>query len=171
MNAGNPSLRATDPREVGGFRLTARIGEGAQGTVYLGESDTGQRVAVKLLHADFGRDPRARTAFERELAAARRVAPFCTARILAATADDDLPHIITEYVDGPSLKDMIAEHGVASPMSRSGWRSAPPRRWRRATRRASSTATSNRPTCCSARTAPRSSTSASPARSTPRPPP
>jgi cyclophilin family peptidyl-prolyl cis-trans isomerase len=108
-------LRATDPREVGGFRLTARIGEGAQGTVYLGESDIGQRVAVKLLHADFGRDPRARTAFERELAAARRVAPFCTARILAATADDDLPHIITEYVDGPSLKDMIAERGVASP--------------------------------------------------------
>ncbi|WP_396452997.1 serine/threonine-protein kinase, partial [Actinomadura sp.] len=108
-------LRPNDPREVGGFRLTSRIGEGAQGTVYLGESDTGQRVAVKLLHADFGRDPRARTAFERELAAARRVAPFCTARILAATADGDLPHIITEYVDGPSLKDMIAERGAASP--------------------------------------------------------
>ncbi|QKW39844.1 peptidylprolyl isomerase [Actinomadura sp. NAK00032] len=109
-------LRTNDPREVGGFRLTARIGEGAQGTVYLGESDeTGQRVAVKLLHADFGRDPRARTAFERELAAARRVAPFCTARVLAATADDDLPHIITEYVDGPSLKDLIAERGAASP--------------------------------------------------------
>ncbi|WP_301175339.1 protein kinase domain-containing protein [Actinomadura geliboluensis] len=109
-------MRSNDPREVGGFRLTARIGEGAQGTVYLGESDeTGQRVAVKLLHADFGRDPRARTAFERELAAARRVAPFCTARVLAATADDDLPHIITEYVDGPSLKDLIAERGTASP--------------------------------------------------------
>jgi cyclophilin family peptidyl-prolyl cis-trans isomerase len=109
-------LRANDPREVAGYRLTARIGEGAQGTVYLGESDeTGQRVAVKLLHADFGRDPRARTAFERELDAARRVAPFCTARILAATADDDPPHIITEYVDGPSLKDLVAERGTASP--------------------------------------------------------
>ncbi|GAA1818676.1 protein kinase domain-containing protein [Actinomadura chokoriensis] len=108
-------LRASDPREVAGFRLTARIGEGAQGTVFLGESDAGRRVAVKLLHADFGRDPRARTAFERELAAAQRVAPFCTARILAATADDDLPHIVTEYVDGPSLRDLIAEHGTASP--------------------------------------------------------
>ncbi|MEU5989883.1 peptidylprolyl isomerase [Spirillospora sp. NPDC047418] len=108
-------LRASDPRELAGFRLTGRIGEGAQGTVFLGESGTGQRVAVKLLHADFGRDPRARTAFERELAAARRVAPFCTARILAATADDDLPHIVTEYVDGPSLRDLIAERGTASP--------------------------------------------------------
>ncbi|WP_067804118.1 protein kinase domain-containing protein [Actinomadura formosensis] len=108
-------LRTGDPREVGGFRLTSRIGEGAQGAVFLGESATGRRVAVKLLYADFGRDARARTAFERELAAARRVAPFCTARILAASADDDLPHIVTEYIDGPSLKDLIAERGVASP--------------------------------------------------------
>ncbi|MFB4305178.1 peptidylprolyl isomerase [Actinomadura sp. GTD37] len=114
MPATRP-LRTNDPREVGGFRLTGRIGEGAQGTVFLGESDAGQRVAVKLLHADFGRDARARTAFERELAAARRVAPFCTARVLTATADGDLPYIVTEYVDGPSLKDLIAERGVASP--------------------------------------------------------
>ncbi|MFA1541534.1 protein kinase domain-containing protein [Actinomadura monticuli] len=95
--------------------MTARIGEGSQGTVFLGESGSGQRVAVKLLHADFGRDARARTAFDRELAAVRRVAPFCTARVLAATADDEIPHIVTEYVDGPSLKDLIAEKGVASP--------------------------------------------------------
>ncbi|MEV4005115.1 peptidylprolyl isomerase [Actinomadura sp. NPDC049753] len=108
-------LRATDPREIGGFRLTARIGEGAQGIVFLGESDTGQRAAVKLLHADFGRDERARVLFDRELAAARSVAPFCTARILAAEADGDTPYIISEYIDGPSLRDRVAEEGTASP--------------------------------------------------------
>ncbi|TDC84737.1 peptidylprolyl isomerase [Actinomadura sp. 7K507] len=108
-------LRPNDPREVGGFRLTARIGEGAQGTVFLGESDTGQRVAVKLLHADFGSDHRARIAFERELTAARRVAPFCTAPVLAAEADTDMPYIVSEYIDGPSLRDLVAERGAVSP--------------------------------------------------------
>ncbi|MGW2311011.1 protein kinase domain-containing protein [Actinomadura luteofluorescens] len=108
-------LRATDPREIGGFRLTARIGEGAQGIVFLGESGTGQRVAVKLLHADFGRDERARTLFDRELAAARSVAPFCTARILAADAEGGTPHIVSEYIDGPSLRDRVVEEGAASP--------------------------------------------------------
>ncbi|WP_433465200.1 protein kinase domain-containing protein [Spirillospora sp. CA-128828] len=108
-------LRATDPPELGGFRLTARIGEGAQGIVFLGESDTGQRVAAKLLHADVGRDDRARTLFERELSAARRVAPFCTARVLAAEADGDTPYIVSEYIDGPSLRDQITGNGVASP--------------------------------------------------------
>ncbi|WP_141579923.1 peptidylprolyl isomerase [Actinomadura sp. WMMA1423] len=108
-------LRATDPREIGGFRLTARIGEGAQGIVFLGESSTGQRVAAKLLHADIGRDERARTLFDRELAAARSVAPFCTARILAADADGDTPYIVSEYIDGPSLREQVLEDGAASP--------------------------------------------------------
>ena len=111
MAAPRP-LRPNDPRELGGFRLTARIGEGAQGTVYLGESDTGQRVAAKLLHADFGSDQQARTAFERELAAARRVAAFCTAPVLAAEADTDMPYIVSEYIDGPSLRDLVAERGA-----------------------------------------------------------
>ena len=107
-------LRPADPREVGGFRLTARIGEGAQGSVFLGTSESGERVAVKLLHADIGRDGRARTLFERELAAARRVAPFCTARILSAEADTETPYIASEYIDGPSLRERIVHHGVAA---------------------------------------------------------
>ncbi|WUH99196.1 peptidylprolyl isomerase [Spirillospora sp. NBC_00431] len=107
-------LRPNDPREVGGFRLTARIGEGAQGSVYLGESDTGQPVAAKLLRVGIGHDDRARTLFERELAAARRVAPFCTARILAAGVDGDVPYMVSEYIEGPSLREQISEHGVAT---------------------------------------------------------
>ena len=110
MTAARP-LRPNDPGEVGGFRLTARIGEGAQGVVYLGEDGAGRRVAVKLLHADFTTDPRARTAFERELAAARRVAPFCTAPIIAADAEADPPYTVSEYVEGPSLRTLVTERG------------------------------------------------------------
>ncbi|QXJ23195.1 peptidylprolyl isomerase [Actinomadura graeca] len=105
-------LRPNDPTEVGGFRLTGRIGEGGQGTVYAGESDTGERVAVKLLHADFEGDEQARLYFERELATARQVAPFCTARIIAARADGEAAYIVSEYIDGPSLRQLVAERGV-----------------------------------------------------------
>ncbi|WP_157430311.1 protein kinase domain-containing protein [Actinomadura macra] len=105
-------LRPNDPPELGGFRLTGRIGEGAQGTVYAGESDTGERVAVKLLHAELDGDEQARLYFERELATARQVAPFCTARIIAARADGDAPYIVSEYIDGPSLRQLVAERGV-----------------------------------------------------------
>ncbi|TDD91350.1 serine/threonine protein kinase [Actinomadura rubrisoli] len=104
-------LRPNDPGEVGGFRLTARLGEGSQGSVYLGESGTGERVAVKVLYAEMDRDERARVNFERELAAARRVAPFCTARIFAAEAGEDGAYIVSEYIEGPSLRQLIAERG------------------------------------------------------------
>ncbi|WP_433242151.1 protein kinase domain-containing protein [Actinomadura nitritigenes] len=109
-------LRPNDPREVGGYRLTGLIGEGAQGTVYLGESETGERVAVKVLRASVDGDERARTLFERELSAARRVAPFCTARVLSASvpADDsggDAPHIVSEYIEGPSLRELVGGRG------------------------------------------------------------
>ncbi|GAA2166096.1 protein kinase domain-containing protein [Actinomadura napierensis] len=104
-------LRPNDPREVGGYRLTGRVGEGAQGTVYLGESDHGERVAVKVLRAEIDGDDRARTLFDRELAAARRVAPFCTARVFAAEAGGDAPYIVSEYIEGPSLRELVAERG------------------------------------------------------------
>src|SRR5690606_16669156 len=103
MTAARP-LRPNDPGEVGGFRLTARSSEGAQGVVYLGEDGAGRRVAVKLLHADFTTDPRARTAFERELAAARRVAPLCTAPIIAADAEA-----------GPPSSGSWPRHGASPP--------------------------------------------------------
>lgn len=101
-------LLPNDPFELGGYRLTGRLGKGAQGTVYLGERD-GDRFAVKLLHS---LDERARQNFERELTAVRRVASFCTARILAAETDADLPYVVSEYVDGPSLKDLIETRGA-----------------------------------------------------------
>jgi cyclophilin family peptidyl-prolyl cis-trans isomerase/tRNA A-37 threonylcarbamoyl transferase component Bud32 len=104
-------LRPNDPRETGGYRLTGLIGEGAQGTVYLGESEDGERVAVKVLRAAVDGDERARTLFERELSAARRVAPFCTARVLVAEAGGDAPYIVSEYIDGPSLRELVGGRG------------------------------------------------------------
>ncbi|GII75566.1 hypothetical protein Sru01_05480 [Sphaerisporangium rufum] len=103
-----------DPDRLGPFRLAGRIGEGGQGVVYLGESATGERAAIKLLHVKFSGDRTARSRFARELRAAERVASFCTARVLAADLDGDTPYIASEYIDGTSLRETVEGSGPLS---------------------------------------------------------
>ncbi|PZG46482.1 serine/threonine protein kinase, partial [Spongiactinospora gelatinilytica] len=100
-----------DPREVAGYALQGLIGEGGQGTVFLGVSPSGERAAVKVLHAGLADDHDARRYFVRELTALQRVAPFCTARVLTADPTADPPYVVSEYVDGPSLQQVIREQG------------------------------------------------------------
>ncbi|MFF4617826.1 ABC transporter substrate-binding protein [Nonomuraea jabiensis] len=95
-------LRPGDPTSVGSYKVTGFLGEGGQGSVYLGVSPSGEQVAIKLLHARFADDEQAVRRFRREAEAARRVAEFCTARVLEVGAVNDQPFIVGEYVDGPS---------------------------------------------------------------------
>jgi ABC-type oligopeptide transport system substrate-binding subunit/serine/threonine protein kinase len=104
-------LRTNDPEQLGSYRLTGRLGEGGQGVVYLGEDQDGEPVAVKLLHAQFSGDTKARARFAGELASAKRVAPFCTARILDADVEGDTPYLVSEYIEGPSLREVVDTQG------------------------------------------------------------
>ncbi|SEU15590.1 protein kinase domain-containing protein [Nonomuraea wenchangensis] len=105
------ALRDGDPRRAGPYTLLGRLGEGGMGTVYLGEAPDGTRVAVKLINARMSADPEFRRRFAREVAAARRVARFCTAPVLDADVDGDPAYLVTEYVEGPSLGDAVRESG------------------------------------------------------------
>ncbi|MFI6792478.1 serine/threonine-protein kinase [Nonomuraea sp. NPDC050383] len=100
-----------DPGELGSFRLTGRIGEGGQGIVYLGVDEHGERAAIKLLHVKFSGDTIARSRFARELKAAKRVASFCTARVIEADLEGDAPYIASEYIDGRALRDIVDTDG------------------------------------------------------------
>ncbi|MBB5784662.1 serine/threonine protein kinase [Nonomuraea jabiensis] len=110
MNQFQP-LAADDPRRLGAYEIVARLGEGGQGVVYLGKSDTGEQVAVKLLHNALVADADARTRFLREVAVAQRVARFCTAPVLHADLEGSRPYIVSEYVPGPSLREMVINEG------------------------------------------------------------
>ncbi|MBO2446806.1 serine/threonine protein kinase [Actinomadura barringtoniae] len=111
MTAAAEALRSGDPEYLGRYRLIARLGEGGQGIVFLGEDD-GTQVAVKLLRSGLGSDPEPRARFMRELATAKRVAQFCTAAVLDADVAGDQPYIVSEYVNGPSLKHVVSTDGV-----------------------------------------------------------
>ncbi|MEU4545201.1 protein kinase domain-containing protein [Nonomuraea dietziae] len=104
-------LLAHDAARMGDYELLGRLGEGGQGVVYLGRSASGELVAVKMLHARFSGDPAARDRFLKEVAAARRVAEFSTARVLDASTDGDRPYIVSEYVEGVSLDQLVRESG------------------------------------------------------------
>ncbi|MGW0436581.1 protein kinase domain-containing protein [Micromonospora sp. NPDC003197] len=103
-------LSSHDPRSVGPYRLLGRLGVGGQGVVYLGQDGTGQRVAVKVIN-NLSPDPRAKSRFAREIAAARRVASFCTAQILFAEVDGDSPYVVSEFIQGPTLHRHVREQG------------------------------------------------------------
>jgi serine/threonine protein kinase len=105
-------LRETDPREVGDYRLLGRLGEGGQGVVFLAVGPAGSRAAVKLLPPTT--DPVVRSRFLKEVAAAQRVARFCTAQVLDAGIFERRPFIVNEYVSGPSLVEVVEQFGPRS---------------------------------------------------------
>lgn len=113
MPEGRPLLPG-DPPSIGGYRITGRLGKGGQGVVYLGAAPNDQAVAVKVLDPDWAADPGLRQRFQREAAAARRVASFCTAQVLDADFTSEQPYIVSEYVDGPSLKEQVEQYGPRS---------------------------------------------------------
>ncbi|HTJ67626.1 MAG TPA: serine/threonine-protein kinase [Actinospica sp.] len=105
------SLREDDPTRIGRFRLTARLGAGGMGVVYLGEAkDTGQ-VAVKVVRPEVDEDPEFRARFRREVALLTRVRGTCTVRVIEADTESTSPFLVTEYADGPSLSEHVKTRG------------------------------------------------------------
>ncbi|MEU3912023.1 protein kinase [Streptomyces sp. NPDC029721] len=97
---------------MGSYYLDGRLGAGGQGVVFEGYDVDGRRVAVKVLRevADGDRD-----ALGKELRAWRRVAPFCTTRVLDDDLDGPVPFVVSEYVPGPDLRRAVDEEGPYEP--------------------------------------------------------
>ncbi len=84
------------------------------GTVYLAQGPQGVPVAVKMVRADLAPDREFRRRFRSEVNRARQVPPFCTAEVLDADPDHEHPYLVVEYVDAPSLAEVVQERGPLS---------------------------------------------------------
>ncbi|MFI7433412.1 serine/threonine protein kinase [Micromonospora haikouensis] len=107
----NDGLRPGDPARLGGYELLGRLGDGGMGSVFLARSPQGRRVAVKVVRPELAHDDVFRARFRSEVNRARQVPPFCTAEVLDADPDHDPPYLVVEYVEGPSLAQLLREHG------------------------------------------------------------
>jgi eukaryotic-like serine/threonine-protein kinase len=105
-------LRPEDPDGVGRHRLTGRIsGMPGPGPFYLATGPGGSEVTVKLLTGRWTHDAAARDRFAAEAASAQRVPPYCAARILDAGVEDGYAYLVSEYIAGKSLLELVSEGG------------------------------------------------------------
>ncbi|AQW52463.1 protein kinase [Streptomyces violaceusniger] len=105
------ALRAGDPESIGGYALERRLGRGGMGTVYLAQSQSGRRLALKVVHQQFADDDEFRVRFRQEVAAARRVSGAFTAAVVDADPHAVLPWMATSYVPGRTLAERVAADG------------------------------------------------------------
>ncbi|WP_329426444.1 protein kinase [Streptosporangium sp. NBC_01495] len=96
---------------LGPYRLIGSLGKGGQGTVHLALNPQGQKVAIKVLHEHFNGNQVVRERFLREVEATRRVATFSTARVLDVNINEDQAYVVSEYVEGDSLEQLVRDRG------------------------------------------------------------
>ncbi|MFF2848364.1 protein kinase [Streptomyces sp. NPDC058001] len=111
LDGGIKPLTALDPARIGPYLLLGRLGAGGMGRVFLARSDSGRTVAVKVVHEEHVSDERFRARFRREIDAAGRVAERYTAPVLDAGPDEEPPWVVTGYVPGLSLEQVVRRHG------------------------------------------------------------
>jgi eukaryotic-like serine/threonine-protein kinase len=106
-------LTSADPRRIGQCRLTGRLeGIPSDDPIFIGIGPDNAHVAITVLGGDWALDAAARDRFAAEAAVARRVPPFCAARVLDAGLDGARAYLVSEYVYGDSLLELVSADGV-----------------------------------------------------------
>jgi Protein kinase domain len=99
------------PERLGPYRLRERLGEGGMGVVYLATDPAERLVAVKALRRGVPGELTARRRLAREFETMRRVHSPFVAEVLDADVDSDPPYIVTRYVPGRTVEEMVAQDG------------------------------------------------------------
>lgn len=96
-------------RKVGRYEIMREIGTGGMATIYLAyDPESDRSVAIKLLHAQFIRDPQFRTRFMREARILADLEHPNIVPVLDFGGENSLPYIVMRYMPGGTLEDRIA---------------------------------------------------------------
>jgi tRNA A-37 threonylcarbamoyl transferase component Bud32 len=99
------------------YRLLREVGQGGMAIVYRALDETLKReVAIKILHQHLASEPESKARLERE---AQSVAKLHHENILEifdySGPDSPSSYIVTEFIDGQTLKDFLAAQPIAYP--------------------------------------------------------
>jgi WD40 repeat protein len=98
---------------LGPYILLHRLGRGGMGDVYLAQGPDAARVAVKAIRSELVRQQAFHARFRREVTAASQVPGLWTAKVVDSGWDGDRPYLVTEYVDGDSLDEVVSRRPLS----------------------------------------------------------
>jgi serine/threonine protein kinase len=99
-------------KQIGGYRLVRRIGEGGMGEVYLAEQLSMHRtVAIKILHQKWADDEEFRKRFLLEARAAGKLSHPNIIQVYDVGKYQGLYYFSMEYIDGVTVDDLIRHEG------------------------------------------------------------
>ena len=93
---------------IGGYRLLKRLGAGGAATVWLACDEAGERVALKILHPALAADEGYRERLLREARTVNSIRGGGVAHILDIEIDATQPFVVSEYIPGPTLSELLA---------------------------------------------------------------
>lgn len=96
---------------VGPYRLLQQLGEGGMGVVHLALDPAGKAVAIKVLRPHVAADPASRTRLQREVETLSRIRHPNVAPIVDHDVTGDLPYVVTKYIAGPGLDEVVDSDG------------------------------------------------------------
>jgi predicted Ser/Thr protein kinase len=102
-------------QRLGPYRLVEEIGEGGMGVVHLALDPKGRAVAIKVLRAHVANDDDARKRLAREVDTLARIRDRRVASVIDADVMGTRPYIVTRYVPGPALDEVVEERGAFGP--------------------------------------------------------
>ncbi len=97
----------------GRYAVKEVIGTGGMSVVYKAEDTLeGRLVALKVLKEEFVREPKSRRRFLNESRAIAMLSHENIVDVLDVNFEGDVQYIVMEYLEGPTLKEYMVEHGA-----------------------------------------------------------
>lgn len=98
------------------YQLEEPVATGGAAIIWRAFDDVLSRsVAIKVLHPHLARDPGTVERFRREAISAARLTHPNVVAIYDTGHEQDVVYLVMEYVDGPSLKAVLQDHGPLDP--------------------------------------------------------
>lgn len=116
-----PGLESADTPDPGAlvagrYRVIRLLGRGGMGTVFEAEDQTSRaRRAVKILHLPAGVSDQIAQRFRREAAVMARIDHPGVPRLHEAMIEKGRMILVTDFVEGTSLREVIRERGIIPP--------------------------------------------------------